>query len=111
MADRRMLAVVGSSLLAVATVADRALSAEPATHTVSIENMRFDPVKLSVRRGDRVVWVNKDLFPHTVTADGKTFDSGDIAAGQSWTYTATASGRYTYTCTYHPSMKGTLIVQ
>ena len=111
MADRRMLAVLGSSLLAVAMIADRAIAAEPATHTVTIENMQFDPAELSVKRGERVVWVNKDLFPHTVTADGKAFDSGDIAAGESWTYIATAPGSYAYTCTYHPSMKGTLSVK
>ncbi len=73
--------------------------------------MRFNPDQLTIKRGDRVVWVNKDLVPHTVTADEKTFDSGDIPAGKSWTYLAAASGRYAYTCTYHPTMKGTLIVQ
>jgi Plastocyanin len=106
-----MLAVTVGSLLAVMTLTERASSAEPATHTVSIESMQFGPDELSVRRGDRVVWVNKDLFPHTVTEDGKAFDSGDIPVGKSWTYVAAAPGRYTYTCTYHPTMKGTLIVQ
>jgi plastocyanin len=106
-----MLALAGVSLLAVVMAAERAVSAEPATHTVVVENMRFNPDKLTVKRGDRVVWVNKDLFPHTATADGKAFDSGDIAAEKSWTYLAATPGDYTYTCTYHPSMKGTLIVQ
>jgi plastocyanin len=104
-----MLAVAGVSLLAALAVS--AVYSEPVTHTVTIENMRFDPESLSVKRGDSVVWVNKDLFPHTATADGKAFDSGDIAVGKSWTYVVAAPGRYTYTCSYHPSMKGTLIVQ
>lgn len=108
---RRLLAVVASSLLAAVLVAERAAAEESATHTVVIENMRFNPDKLTVKRGERVVWVNKDLFPHTVTEDGKKFDSGDIPVEKSWTYLAAASGEYTYLCTYHPGMKGTLIVQ
>jgi plastocyanin len=105
-----MLAVVSAALLAVVMVAEGAASSA-ATHTVTLENVGFNPGELTVKRGDRVVWVNKDLFPHTVTADGKAFDSGDIPVEKSWTYRAAAPGRYTYTCSYHPGMKGTLIVQ
>lgn len=106
-----MLVAVGGSLLAVAMIAERAISSEPATHTVIIENMRFNPDKLTVKRGDRIVWVNKDLFPHTVSADAKAFDSEEIPAEKSWTYVGAVSGRYAYTCAYHPSMKGMLTVQ
>jgi plastocyanin len=55
--------------------------------------------------------VNKDLYPHTATADDGTFDSGNIAAEASWTYTASKPGEYAYICTYHPTMKAKLIVQ
>jgi plastocyanin len=106
-----MLAMIGGSLLAVVPVGEHAEPAEAATHTVVIENMRFHPDKLTVERGDRVVWVNKDFFPHTATADGNAFDSGDIPGERSWAYLTAASGDYTYTCTYHPGMQGTLIVQ
>jgi plastocyanin len=106
-----MFGAVGVALLAVVTVAERAVSSESATHTVTMENVGFNPDQLTVKRGDRVVWINKDLFPHTVTADGKAFDSGNVPVDKSWTYLAAAPGRYTYTCSYHPGMKGTLIVQ
>lgn len=106
-----MPAVVCGSLLALVMVAESAVSSEPATHTVTIENMRFSPDSLVVKRGDRVVWVNKDLLPHTATADAKAFDSGDIPVEKSWTYTAAAQGHYAYKCTYHPGMKGMLTVQ
>jgi plastocyanin len=85
--------------------------ARPATVSVTIENMQFSPAALSVHRGDRIVWVNKDLFPHTVTATHKAFDSGSIEAGGSWTYEAGKSGEFSYGCTYHPTMKGSLKVQ
>jgi plastocyanin len=80
-------------------------------HTVTIENLQFTPQALTVRRGDRIVWVNKDLFPHTATADGKVFDSGTIAANASWSYVASRPGEYSYGCTFHPTMKATLTVR
>ena len=84
--------------------------AAPATHTVVIDGMRFDPPALTVARGDRVVWTNKDLVPHTATASG-TFKSISIAPGKSWTWTAKKSGSHGYICTFHPTMKGTLVVR
>jgi plastocyanin len=88
---------------------------EPPTHvataSVTIENMQFSPATVSVHRGDRIVWVNKDLFPHTVTATNKAFDSGSIAAGGSWSYVADRTGELSYGCVYHPTMKGSLKIK
>jgi plastocyanin len=81
-----------------------------ANHTVVIEGVKFEPEALTVNRGDTIVWVNKDPFPHTVTAKG-VFDSHDIAAGKSWKYTASKAGEYAYVCTLHPNMKATLTVK
>ena len=80
------------------------------THTVTIENMQFNPQELTVRRGERIVWVNKDLFPHTATAAG-LFDSGSIPSNGSWSYVAARQGQYFYTCTFHPTMNGRITVQ
>ena len=81
-----------------------------ATHTVVIEGVSYHPESLTVKRGETVVWINKDPFPHTVTAKG-AFDSRDIAANASWRYTARKPGNYDYICTLHPNMKGTLRVE
>jgi plastocyanin len=84
----------------------------PAEHTVTIEGMQYHPAELTVRRGDRIIWVNKDFFPHTVTADNKAFDSHSIAANASWSYVARRTGEYAYGCTLHPGvMKGRISVQ
>ena len=80
------------------------------THTVVIEGVKYEPESLTVKRGDTVVWMNKDPFPHTVTSKG-AFDSHDIAAGKSWKYTASKAGEFAYVCTLHPNMKGTLSVK
>jgi plastocyanin len=93
------------------TAADGPHPAEGAVHTVVIENMQYNPPELRVHRGERIVWVNKDLFPHTVTAAAHAFDSGSIAPGASWTYVAGKTPEYAYGCTFHPTMKGILKVQ
>jgi plastocyanin len=80
-------------------------------HTVIIEDMRFNPRTLTVRRGDRVTWINKDPFPHTVTATDGKFDSHAIAPDGSWTYAARKAGEYDYVCTLHVTMKGRLLVR
>ncbi len=84
--------------------------AKPATHTVVIEGLKFVPQTLTVKRGDTVVWVNKDPYPHTATAKGM-FDSGSIADGASWKYTARRAGEHPYICTFHPNMKAILRVE
>jgi plastocyanin len=77
---------------------------------VTLENLGFNPPELTAHVGDRIVWTNKDLVPHTATADAKAFDSGTIAPNASWTYVARKAGVYAYGCTFHPNMKGKLTV-
>ena len=85
-------------------------AAQTATHTVVMDGVKYEPEQLTVKRGETVIWVNKDPFPHTVTAEG-LFDSHDIPAGKSWKYTPRKAGEYAYICTLHPTMKGTLKVE
>ena len=105
-------AAVAGGLL-VSSMAPRAAAAPsaPVTHTVTIDGTRFQPDDLAIKPGESVVWVNHDPFPHTVTASAGSFDSKEIEPGKSWTYTAPAKGDLAYTCTLHPTMKGTLRVQ
>ena len=81
-----------------------------ATHTVKIEGMKFVPASLTVKRGDKVVWQNQDVVPHTATVKGK-FDSGNIATGKSWSHAMKKAGRFDYVCTFHPGMKAVVEVQ
>lgn len=82
------------------------------THTVVIEGMKFQPESLIVKRGDKVVWRNKDVVPHTATATAAgSFDSRNIGGSSSWSWTASAKGRHDYVCIYHPGMKGTVVVE
>jgi len=87
------------------------LAAGAATHTVTFEGMQFVPATITAKPGDRVTWRNQDVVPHTATARGR-FDSGNIAVGKSWSHAVPAqAGRYEVTCSFHPGMKATLVVQ
>ena len=87
------------------------LRPEPKTHTVTIEGMRFQPERLTVARGDTIVWVNKDLVPHTATSEAGRFDSQTIQTEKSWKFTAGTKGEFPYVCTFHPAMKAMLNVK
>ena len=82
----------------------------PAVVHVVMKNMKFDPATVEVKSGDTVEWTNDDITPHTATAIPH-FDSGSIASDQSWRHTFTEAGDFPYTCTFHPDMKGTVIVK
>ena len=81
------------------------------THRVRIEGMQFNPQRLEVAAGDTVVWTNKDVVPHTVTASGAKVESGEIAPNRSWRFVAKKKGEMPYICRLHPVMKGTLLVK
>jgi plastocyanin len=98
------------ALLCAGGLLETGASAIAATHTVVIEGTNYAPATLTVKRGDTVVWMNKDPFPHTVTSKG-FFDSHDIAAGRSWKYAPRKAGKFPYICTLHPNMKGMLKVE
>lgn len=80
------------------------------THTVLITGFKFVPEHLEVAAGDTVIWKNQDIVPHTATAT-KVFDSKGLDKGQSWSYIANQKGNHPYICTYHPTMKGLLVVK
>ena len=82
--------------------------------TILIKNFGFQPTTLVVAPGAKVTVHNEDSATHTVTNLGapKGFDTGDINAGATMTFTApTAPGTYQYTCTIHQFMHGTLQVR
>jgi plastocyanin len=89
--------------------------AKPATqpngNTVSILGFKFSPAKLEVKEGETVEWINKDFVAHTATADDKTFDTGDLKGGGEKKLVMNKKGTFPYSCRYHSSMKGTIVVE
>ncbi|MDP3941180.1 MAG: cupredoxin family copper-binding protein [bacterium] len=82
-----------------------------ATNTVTIQNFVYSPSTITVKVGDSVTWTNRDSVGHSATADDGSFDTGVLSQGQTGSVTFTKAGTYTYFCSVHPNMKGTVIVQ
>ncbi|MBA3943824.1 MAG: cupredoxin domain-containing protein [Herpetosiphonaceae bacterium] len=81
-----------------------------------IKLFQFKPNVLEIKAGTTVVWTNGDAIEHSVTsgtpptANG-AFDSGFFTQGQSFTFTFTKPGTYSYFCMRHNSMTGTIVVK
>jgi len=79
------------------------------TTAVSIENFAFVPNVLNVKVGDTVTWTNNDSAAHTILVDSVT--SNSFAQGGTYTYTFNKAGTFSYSCSIHPSMTGTIVVK
>jgi plastocyanin len=77
--------------------------------SVSIVNFSFSPASLTVSVGTKVTWTNNDSTTHTVTDDHGAFNQS-LPPGQTFTFTFTKAGTYTYHCNIHRSMTATIIV-
>ena len=84
--------------------------ARPKTHTVQISQMQFKPASITVAKGDTVIFVNNDFVTHDVTEiSGAAWKSPALAPGDSWLMTVSQTAGYF--CSYHPTMKGKIIVK
>lgn len=83
--------------------------AAPRTHMVVIDKMKFSAMPTAVRAGDRITWINKDMFRHTATAKAGGFDV-DLQPGARATVTVRKAGAILVICRYHPGMKAMLKV-
>lgn len=80
------------------------------TINVKIQNFAFNPATVEITKGDTVTWTNEDSAPHTVTVKDD-FDSGKLAKGESYSYKFDEVKEVDYICSFHPSMKGKVIVK
>jgi plastocyanin len=83
----------------------------PRSHIVDIRGFAYLPATIQVAAGDTVIWINRDVVPHTATRDGRRWDSGTINAEQAWRLVATSPGSQPYYCAFHPAMRGELVVR
>jgi plastocyanin len=102
-----------AAALAAVSLALAAACARPAprSHTVEIRGFAYSPATVEVAVGDTVVWINRDVVPHTVTKDDRGWDSGSLGAAQAWRLVIASRGSQPYYCTFHPSMRGMLVVR
>jgi amicyanin len=85
-----------------------------ATNQVTLTDFSFQPSVIKIKAGETVTWTNQDPAEHTVTADissPETPDSPNLAKGQTYSFTFNKRGTYAYSCTFHPHMRGKVIVE
>jgi plastocyanin len=81
-----------------------------ASQQVSVQFAAFSPTAVDALPGEAVEWSNASPRTHTVT--GSAFDSGDLAPGATFSWTAApVTGVYAYHCTIHPQMTGEIDVR
>lgn len=114
-----LAAVVVSATLAGISCGSSSPAAPTAAADVTISMVAdrgaqsFSPNPTTMRVGQSVAWKNNDSTTHNALEDaGGRFASGNLSAGATSTpQTMSAAGTFTYHCTIHPGMIGTLVVQ
>ena len=94
---------------AAATTAVVPTDGGSAAGAIGIADFKFDPATITVPVGGSVVWTNNDTQQHTATSAGN-FDAGAIQPGNTATVEFETAGTFTYICSFHPFMTGTVVV-
>lgn len=84
--------------------------------SVTIQDMSFQPAKITVKKGTTVTWTNKDDVGHNVVSDNDAPAGGPpktanlIGKNEVFSFTYDTVGTFPYHCTPHPFMQGTVEV-
>jgi len=111
--SRWSLYLAASVLVALAALpaAQESVAAGPPSAEVKIDNFSFTPPTLTVKAGTQITWRNADDIPHTVVSDDQSFKSKVLDTDETFTFTASKPGTYSYFCSIHPKMTGKLVVE
>jgi plastocyanin len=105
------ISLLNLSLFALGGEMKNADSTSAKENKIEIKDFAFNPQTLTVKSGEKVTWINRDEEPHTVVSVEKQFKkSSALDTDQEFTITAGAPGTYTYFCSVHPKMTGTIVV-
>jgi plastocyanin len=116
MSLRKLLAPSIQVLLlgAMAVVASPAPATDAAAQGSTIvmaKDFMFAPTSLTVASGSTVTWTNRDDEPHSVVSESGLFRSGALDTNESFSFRFDKPGTYRYSCSIHPRMVGTIVVQ
>ncbi|NUR44760.1 MAG: hypothetical protein HOP91_01185 [Sphingomonas sp.] len=106
---RLRLALIAASSAALLSVPAPAAAAAR-TYIVVMDKMKFGPLPAGLRKGDAIIWVNRDFLRHTATAADHSFDV-DLQAGGKAKTVLKKSGAIAFSCRFHPGMRGVLQVK
>jgi plastocyanin len=99
-----------AAVFLVSAACGSAATRQPATIDVTIDSIAFAEVKDALRVGDTVVWINKDVVPHTATGKNGEWRV-EIPANARASLVMKTAGVVEYYCEYHPNMTGRLVIE
>jgi plastocyanin len=102
------VAALAATVLFLLNGASSIRAADPVV--IEIRGFAYLPENPKINPGDVVIWINRDIVPHTVTAEDGNWDSGSIEAGGEWRMTVGQDTTGSYFCRFHPSMTGSLAI-
>jgi plastocyanin len=73
----------------------------------------LSPAATTIKKGTAVTWTNKDTGNHAIAQDdqnGQAFHSPELKSGESYTYTFSTAGTYSYKDVINPALTGTITV-
>ncbi len=76
---------------------------------IFIRDGQYVPNSNAIKKDSKVIWRNQDSRAHTVSGEG--WGSGQIEPGKTYAKTFDTAGKYSYSCSNHPSEKGELTVE
>ena len=82
-----------------------------AATTISIQNMTFNPNKITIKSGTNIQWVNNDNVQHQIVSDSGAFQSNILNPGDSYNFFFDKTGIYGYHDALNSTVTGTIIVQ
>jgi len=98
-------------LLALPALSGASTAGAEDTTRVLVRDFMFAPNSLTVPARTTVTWTNLDLEPHTVSSDTGLFRSGALDTNDSFSFEFDEPGTYHFTCSIHPQMVGTIVVE
>jgi plastocyanin len=105
------LTAAGVSALCAIAICTPSSAQMADANRIVVKDFMFTPNSLSVRAGATVTWANMDDEPHTVVSDTGLFRSGAMDTKESFSFKFDKPGTYRFTCSIHPRMVGTIVVQ
>ena len=91
-------------------VTSTASTSTASQNSVAIQNYAFNPSTLTIQKGANVTWTNYDSVQHHVVSDSSAFSSPLLNKGDTYTHQFNNTGSFSYICSIHPYMKGTIVV-
>lgn len=107
---RRRSTLLSAALIAALLPVATPAAAAPRSYVVTIDKLKFGPFPTGLHKGDKIIWVNRDILRHTATASNHSFDV-DLQPGAKAATVLKSAGTITVVCRFHPGMRGVLSVK